>query len=310
MLHLTGFTKTKLRSAARATLDRLGVEIKRKPRVHDKALYHRLYPAESIEKRRFYNVGAGGHHGFGINFDHPFWTNLDLKRPIGPSDRQYNPDRDIPHDLLASQPLPIGDNEAEIILSQYSVEHVPDTAAQFFFKEALRALKPNGILKVVTPNAALDVNAFMNRDETYYDWLDFFSSEEAMKRMGYRIPLNQASFEQVFLTHFAAAVSDIHTGDAPEKFSDSDVRNIMGDLPVADALNYFTSRCPVEVQRKHRFNHMNWWTPEKISSVLKEVGFKKTTILAPRQSAAPVMRNGAHFDRLWNQVATFVEAVK
>jgi hypothetical protein len=36
----------------------------------DKALYEQYFPKESIDQRRFYNVGAG-------RFSHPFWTNLD-----------------------------------------------------------------------------------------------------------------------------------------------------------------------------------------------------------------------------------------
>jgi hypothetical protein len=41
----------------------------------------------------------------------------------------------VPYDMLHKQTLPIEDNSAEIILSQYSLEHVTNDVADFFLKE-------------------------------------------------------------------------------------------------------------------------------------------------------------------------------
>ena len=38
--------------------------------LQDLDLYRRLYSADSVDRKRFYNVGAGG-------FRHPAWTNVD-----------------------------------------------------------------------------------------------------------------------------------------------------------------------------------------------------------------------------------------
>ena len=303
--------KNKIAKIARQFVrEQIGIEVKRSPIPDDRSLYKQLYPEESLANRRFYSVSAGGHRGFGLDLDHPYWTNLDLLRPIAPECRQFNPERDVPYDMLDAEPLPIVDDSAEIVLSQYSIEHIPDDAAAFFFKESYRALKSNGILKIVTPNTALDVMAYHSGDIGFYDWVDFVSEEADIRRVGYSMPLNQASLEQVFLTHIAAAASCIHVCDSPNKLSDDDVRRIMKTSNTEDALNKFTGRCSVAVQKQYRENHMNWWTPQKIVRELEKVGFRHVTTLAPWQSYTPVLRNRAHFDKMANKVATFVEAVK
>ena len=81
-------------------------------------------------------MSAGGHLGFGCDFKHPFWTNLDIDRQIASTHQQFNEKEDIYYDLMDMQRLPIENDSAEIILSQYAVEHIPDRAAAFFFKDA------------------------------------------------------------------------------------------------------------------------------------------------------------------------------
>src|SRR5512135_1627570 len=160
------------------------------------------------------------------------------------------------------EPLPIESNTAEIILSQYSVEHIPDTAAAHFFREAHRALKTDGTLRVVTPNADLDLFAYKNRDLSSFFWIPWMSTPKVYQQMGYRIPLNQASLEQIILVHFAANASTIHVGGNQNQITDEEFREVMDSMPKEDALDYCTSRCSVEIQKKYRTNHMNWWTPE------------------------------------------------
>jgi len=75
-------------------------------------------------------------------------------------------------------------------------------------------------------------------------------------------------------------------------------------------MNICTARCSVEKQKLYRYNHINWWTHSKLTEMLREAGFSTTYILAPGQSSTRVMRNKTYFDRHWNDVALFMEAVK
>ena len=297
-------------NAAQELLGKAGFEVRRKPVADDFLLYKEIFPEESLVNRNFYTVSAGGHLGFGTNFEHPFWTNLDLHRPIAEGLRQFNPETDVHYDLLDMSPLPIADSSAEIIFSQYTIEHVPDQAACFFFRDALRALKPNGILKVVTPNTVLDVLAYRNRDASYFHWNNWKSVDGIYQSLGYKSPLTEASLEQIFVSHFAANAASIHAGGNPNPMSDQEVRDVMNDLSMEDALNHITARCCPEIQRKYRENHISWWSPSKLVRELKRAGFRSVHTVAPCQSRSRILRNPAHFDKLWNDVATFVEAVK
>lgn len=301
---------SKIIGMAQGIVGMTGFEIRRKPELDDSHLYRELYPAESLASRNFYTVSAGGHLGFGTNFEHPYWTNIDLVRPIRSDMRQYDPEVDIPYDLLDMGPLPIADESAEIILSQYAIEHVPENAACFFFRDSHRALKQKGTLRIVTPNTELDVLAYQNRDKSYFHWNHWKSEEGVYQSLGYKSPLTEASMEQMFVAHFAANASSIHAGGNPNRICDREVREVMNDLEMEDALDHIASRCCLEIQRKYRENHISWWSPTKLVRELKTAGFRKVHIMAPCQSGARVLRNKVYFDRLWNDVATFVEAIK
>jgi hypothetical protein len=67
-----------MKTAIQHILGKLGYQLvfKRRARVEapwsrdDLSLYYELYPKESVDKRRFFNIGAGG-------WSHRAWTNMD-----------------------------------------------------------------------------------------------------------------------------------------------------------------------------------------------------------------------------------------
>ena len=264
-----------------------------------------------MKKRAFYNICAGGHGGFGGYFYHPYWTNIDIVAPILLDGwLKYNPEKDILHDLLDKIPLPMESDSAEIIQSQYTIEHIDNEATNYFFKEAYRSLKPGGVFKVIAPNNELDYRVYLNNDKSYYTWVDIQSSDRHNPVYGNKVRMDQASFEQVCLVHFAANVSTIHGADNPQRIQDEEFKHIMNTMKMEDTFDYCTSKCSVEIQRKFRANHINWWNHNKLIKALKVAGFSDVQIIAPGQSSAPVLRNQKYFDNLWNSVALFVEAVK
>ena len=140
-------------------LDTLGVEIHKKrtnsaENKNDLKLYNELYKRDSIDNKRFYNVGSG-------SFSHPYWTNLDYV-----SDWYVGMQINVIHiDLMEKGPLPIEANSAEVIYSSHTIEHVKDDAVQNLFNESYKVLKPGGFIRITTgPDADTDFEALQRGD--------------------------------------------------------------------------------------------------------------------------------------------------
>ena len=206
--------------------------------------------------------------------------------------------------------LPIESDSAELVHSQYTIEHITDEAAILMFNEVFRILKTKGVFRIVVPNFELDYIAYNNKDISFFYWIELFSSPDIYPIMPYKMPLNQASFEQVFLAHFAANASTVHNDGCINPINDLELKDIFSKNTFEDAMNICTSRCSVEKQMLYRHNHINWWSHNKLRRMLENAGFKTTYILAPGQSSTQVMRNRLYFDKHYNELALFMEAVK
>ncbi|MDC7221513.1 MAG: methyltransferase domain-containing protein [Spirochaetales bacterium] len=277
--------------------------------VNDTPLYIKTYGEESVKRKAFYNISAAGHFGFGGGFTHPCWTNIDvdLGDAIFPC---FDPDKDIAHDPLDMGELPLEVNSAELVQCRFAIEHMSNAAALKLFKEIYRILKPGGILKVVVPNFRLDYEAYKRGDRNYFSWIDLYSNPLMMKNLNLKEPLTHSSLEQVFLVHFAAQASTVHLDGSENRISDDELNGIMEEFPFEKAMDYCTARCSMDKQRIYRKNHVNWWDASKVSRFLSEAGFNTVIGLSPGQSVSPVMRRTPNFDKLWSDVAIYVEGVK
>ena len=275
----------------------------------DAAHYLNLFNKESVNNKKFYNICGGGHFGFGGGFSHPCWTNVDYFMPskLKP---ELNPESEIAHDLLSLAPLPVYSSSAELVHSQYTIEHITDQAAEVFFNEVYRILKPGGVFRVVVPNNELDYIAYINNDKHFFYWIEMFSKPELYKFLHLNMPLNQTSLEQIVLVHFAANASTIHIDGAPERITDEQFKDIIQKHKLEDAFDICVEKCSVEKQKLYRQNHINWWTNQKLKFMLENAGFKTVYKLSCYQSSTPVMRNKDYFDKYWNNIALFMEAVK
>lgn len=283
------------------TLNNFGYEINKigRPNIE---LFSKLYSEDSLKNKRFYNIGAGG-------FSHPFWTNVDYESEWYANYSSITREG-IDYDLFSLEPLPVEPDSAEIVYSSHTVEHINDEAAQNMFNESYRILKPNGYLRITTPNIDLEYRAFKENDRYYFFWIDSYSVEKNWKRAKYNKPLNEASIEQIFLAHFATSVSTLHIDGADERIDDNELKRIFNEMDFENALNYCCSRCPVEIQRKYPGNHINWWNKKKMVSMLKKAGFPKIYLSGCGQSFNPVLRNVAYFDNTHPKISLYIEAVK
>ena len=81
-------------------------------------------------------IGCGPHHLDG-------WLNSDLLD---------NPRRDIFVDMTKTLPMP--DASLDAVYASEVIEHVPEADARAFLRDALRVLKPGGVLRLTTPDLA------------------------------------------------------------------------------------------------------------------------------------------------------------
>lgn len=284
-------------------INRLGYQVKKIPKNQDIVLYRQLYPQDSLTGRRFYNIGAG-------DFQHPFWTNVDYYNEWYKANNEKTA-AGIQYDLLAREPLPIGDNQAEIVYSSHTVEHITDEAAQNMFNEAYRILKPGGILRITTPDIDIAYRAYINNDRHFFHWINMYSKPEVMKEMRIGTPLNQASLEQIFIYYFASSISTLHAFGAPRKVTDDEIKTVFRNAAnYEEALNYFTTLCPLEIQRKYAGNHINWWSRDKMFRMLKIAGFSNIYQSAFGQSASPILRNTIYFDNTHPELSLHIESKK
>jgi ubiquinone/menaquinone biosynthesis C-methylase UbiE len=212
--------------------------------------------------------------------------------------------------LFSSDKLPIPDNSAEIVYSSHTIEHINDEAAQNMFNEANRILKKGGTFRFNTPNIDLEYRAYSEGDRNYFYWIDAYSIPKNYKRVKLKMPMNKASIQQVFLFHFASCLSELVNDETVQKFSDNKIDEMFSTLNYEEALDYFTSRCSIDVQMKNAGFHMNWWNENKAFRMLKEAGFEKIYRSGFGQSFCPVLRNTILFDKTHPKVSLYIEAIK
>jgi len=274
----------------------------RRVNYNDIDIYYKLFPKKSVDERRFYNIGAG-------DFSHPAWTNVD-KLSDWYKQNDANTKRGINFDLFDIKLFPMNDNSAEIIYSSHTIEHITDQAAMNMLQESFRILKPGGILRLTAPNIDLHYAAYKNNDRSFFSWIDKIDNPEYLARFKFRVPPKNLSIEQLFLMQFATSVSTIHSDGAPFRFDDRDVNQIFSTMKYEDALNYCTSHCPLEIQKKYPGNHMNWWNYQKVIDALHKAGFGSVRISGRGQSICPVLRNECYFDSTMPLISFYVETIK
>jgi SAM-dependent methyltransferase len=281
----------------REALKRCGIEIARiTSEEDDLAVYRRLYPAELLARRPFFNVGAG-------TFRHPYWTNLDYV-----SEWYRKAQGHVIHfDLMACGELPV--DQAEVIYTSHTIEHVTECAVAKFFSEAHRVLKPEGVFRITTgPDADLDYSALMRGDVDWFYWDDYYARNHAAYSHIFHLPANTMPLAERWLHHVASPLVPNDRSPSDVKFAAEQIMRILSERSMESALDYFTGLCRFDPARPG--NHISWWNKAKVIRFLRVAGFTEVNVSGYGQSSAAVMRNTAHFDNTHPAMSLYVEAVK
>jgi predicted SAM-dependent methyltransferase len=265
----------------------------------DKALYEQYFPKESIDQRRFYNVGAG-------RFSHPFWTNLD-KVSEHYKDRLSPGNLDI--DLFEKKPLPIDDGTAEVFYCSHVLEHIDTASAQLLLNQMYQKLRSGGVVRLTMPDIDLAYQAYIKNDKSYFIWLKKWGAQYPDPRLNFtKNPLN-CDIGQIFLSHVAHHAAEIHPNRVDDYITSENLRNLFADHDYEDALDLICSKCSIEHQMNNPSQHINWYNFRKCERMLTLAGFTGIRKSGYQQSLVPIMRNSL-FDTSLPPISLYIEAYK
>lgn len=238
-----------------------------------------------------YNIGSGG-------FRHKDWTNVDHHSDW------YNELQGksiaIDWDLLSMTPIPIDSNSADLVYSSHTIEHITNEAALNMFKEIYRILKPDGLVRIQSPNIDLFYLRYLSN--LRIPWADAKTPKLSI------IPLKEASLQQSFVWCFATNASELHIDGSSERLNDSLIDKVFEQFDYEEALNFCISKTSLKKQRKYPGNHINWWNPVKTLKMLKSAGFKKYYVSSFGESNSQELRDTSVFDKGDKEISFYVEA--
>lgn len=263
----------------------------------DSAIYHHLFSMESIENKRFYNIGAG-------SFCHPYWTNVDFYSKWYGGGNTIN----IHYNLMDLSPLPIEDNCAEIVYTSHTIEHVTNKAVENMFLEVYRILKKDGMFRITAPDAGIHYKIFKEKKYDFHYDRAYYSTLEEMKNIKINKPMLDATIGEIFLHFIATPLSPISTNSSRRKFKDKELEELFLELGLEKAFDYLCSFCGFDANNAGF--HINWWTPNKIIDFLKKAGFSNIYLSSCGQSKSPIMWDLTRFDNVRPTTSFYVEAIK
>jgi predicted SAM-dependent methyltransferase len=235
-------------------------------------------------------VIGGGDHEYGS-----LWHNIDYVTE-GYADKYKHLPRniDIAHDLTSRTPFPIEDGTLVAAYTAHVIEHLKDEPVAYVFRDTCRVLKKSGIFRLSCPNIDLYVRALRDND------LDFFHyrGHPHYARLGI-----QDSVVGLFLDVFATALGEGTSRPTREEFLGA-----MDTLGVDRALDHYCRQVSYDYSKSHY--HVNWFSPQKLSAMLREAGFDEVYLSAMGQSYCADMRNLSRFDWGDPKISMFIECRK
>lgn len=259
--------------------------------------YIDLFGEEAVRERRFYNVGGG------TNFVHPAWTVIDH-----PSEHYGKDYMDLQWDLMSGKPMPIDKGKAKVIFSRYTLEHVTDEAVAYFLADAHRVLAPGGYLRLIVPDIEIYYRAYLAKDPALFHRLGQVG--ESFPNKKFLADPNQASFEQRFIWTFASNASTLHPDGAPERLGDQEFQEKLAKMDLEAVLNYCTAKVSIEVQRRYRQNHINWFSASKLERMMRGAGFQLVYQSALGESKCPILRDVKLLEARRPEIALYMEAIR
>ncbi len=203
----------------------------------------------------------------------------------------YYAESEIQFDLNQIDKLPFNDNYMKGVYTSHCLEHLTEKMVEHWLKETHRILEQNGILRVTVPNINEYLEAYNNRDASYFNWI-----------RGKHIYAHD-SWLRMIVRAFAEPVVD--------NYSDEELKKIYIEKNNDEFINYFSDK--VNNINDEKFlaphAHKSGWHPDKFSKLLKDIGFKNIRIAIAKDSEILIFR-GKKFDETRPHMSFIIEAKK
>lgn len=228
---------------------------------------------------KYLNVGGG-------KFVREHWRVLDHPSTVFNYDTVFV---DFDVDLESEDTWPIESSDFDLVYSSHTLEHLSTPAIENTLSECFRVLKPGGTLRIEVPDMDLIMNHYERGNLEWFEevlnprewtvdtpWRDNTYVSE-------RVP---EGFElEFYLIHtFATHLAKNYYND----LSFEQVRSDADDLPEREFFERYVSRVEQGWQRESPL-HQNWFTNDRLKSLLKSSGFSQVQESACRQSTVPEM---------------------
>jgi predicted SAM-dependent methyltransferase len=249
--------------------------------------HYELYGENQIPKEpRYVNLGAGA-------FYHPYWHNVDMPNDFY-KDQQDN--LHLTHDFTDKKQMPFDTKSIETFYCSHVIEHLNDEDVKNLMKEVYRSLENGGVFRITCPDMELQYKAYQNSD--YRFWMN-------LRPWG---PINN-TMEHLLVENFATCIAN--KNKFPEYFIDEkEIREIYKNKEMKNFFNEISEKIPPKMNSIYPEGHINWFTVDKISEFLKEVGFQKINRSGYLQSSKPYMRDPRFFDSTCPELSLYIEAIK
>ena len=250
-----------------------------------------------LDEKTYVNVGAG-------DFRLGGWQLLDYETPDYeyPSDLAF-----VQYDLTSGKPMPFRDGVVDGIYCSHVIEHFKNDIAFFLFKEFERVLRPGGVARIATPDAALAWRALKSGDEAFFIWDYWNASGGRYKSFATESPATWA-IEHKWLHRFATERVPMDRSESDFKMELEEVREYLDSMSYHEIHDALTA--PLTYKYEKSSNHINWFDYEKLSSIVAQSSNLQVQKSAFLQSIDSQMRVEGHFDATWPQMSMFVDLVK
>jgi len=247
------------------------------------------------EKKINLNVGSGG-----VNI--PGFINLDLESKWYEKSHKKSPF--IKYNIITDN-IPYGDEEVDNIYISHVIEHLEDDHILKLFKECLRVLKKNGVLRIITPDARFiyEVSVFKN---DFWIWLQEWF-------------VNRGVAEQK-VTSMDYYIREISTGkirhletDVKKRMELENIHTQIQQQSFEETISLLSKGDHFDIDKVG--NHINWWTFEKVKLFLERASSDQKVssykiIHSKYQGSISSIMTGPDIDNKHPQYSLYVEFTK
>lgn len=185
---------------------------------------------------------------------------------------------DFNYDIRKKHPFPFASESISLIYSSHMVEHIDNETTRFFFCEANRMLKPNGILRIEAPDTEKIVQAYLRKDELFFT--DMLSKKEK-RQYGHNFELHDIFVG--LLSCYIVNNKHVHVS-IPKHLVDEKVKQLSPEAFANWCVSYQTDA------QKNSGGHIHPITKHTLSTLLQEAGFKVVKEVKSGESSHALMK--------------------